>query len=145
MISKLDEDGIVYDELSLKQKKFFRDYIWNGVGSRSFFINPHDLIFKNASLYHDFYYWRGGPEEYRIMADQNFLHRSHALIRREPIYRRPFYYAIAAVYVFFLRLVGKVAFEYSERPCQTWEELLDRVNTFYDQNPKITGRPPRYK
>lgn len=143
MISELDKVGLVYDKLTAKQKSYFKQYIWNGVGSRSFFVNPHDLIFKEASIYHDFYYWRGGPIELISLADRDFFHRCHSAVRKQPAYKRPFYYATSYVYFSFLKLLGKVAWEYAEKPCQTWEELLERVNLYYDENPK-EQRPPKY-
>ena len=134
-----------YDNLSQKQKDFFDKSIWNGVGSRDFFINPHDLIFKEASKYHDFAYWRGGPEELRIKADKDFFHRAHSAVRKQSLLKRPFYYATSYVYFYFLKIGGKRAFEYYERPADTWEELLARVNFYFDENPKKEGRPPKYK
>jgi len=145
MISELDKVGLVYDKLTEKEKKFFKDYIWNGVGSRSFFVNPHDLIFKEASLYHDFYYWRGGPQELRELADKDFFHRCHSAVRKQPKYKRPFYYLTSYVYFAFLRMLGKVAWEYSEKPSKTFKELLDKVHFYYDNNPNISGRPPKFK
>lgn len=144
MIFQLKTAGLSFDKLRPNQQEFFKRYIWNGVGSKHFFINPHDLIFKEASLYHDFYYWRGGPLELKKLADEDFLHRCHAAVRKQPKWKRPFYYAVAAVYYTFLRL-GKVAWEYGEAPCQTWQELLDNVYRFYDDHPKILPRPPVYK
>jgi len=128
MISELDSYGLSYDTLTEKQKKFFKEHIWNGVGSSHFFINPHDLIFKEASLYHDFWYWRGGNSKLRKMADKDFLHRCHDSIRKLPMKRRAFYYIAAYVYYFTLKILGSKAWESGET-CQTWEELFNRYKS----------------
>jgi hypothetical protein len=128
MITELDTYGLSYDKLTKEQKEFFIEHIWNGVGSSHFFINPHDLIFKEASIHHDFYYWRGGPDRLRKLADKDFFHRCHDKIRQLPKKRRPFYYASAYAYYFTLKLLGKAAWEKGE-VCQTWNELLHRFNT----------------
>lgn len=128
MITELDKIGLSYDNLTKEQKEFFLRHIWNGVGSNHFFINPHDLIFKEASIYHDFYYWRGGTDLIRKMADKDFFHRCHSKIRELPKRRRPFYYAAAYVYYYTLKLLGKHAWE-KGATCQTWQELLVRFNS----------------
>jgi hypothetical protein len=125
MIKELDDYGLSYDSLTKEQKDFFKQHIWNGVGSKHFIIDPHDLIFKEASIYHDFFYWRGGTTQIRKLADKDFLHRCHSSIRRLPKKRRPFYYLAAYVYYTTLRLLGKFAWE-SGPTCQTWQELLVR-------------------
>jgi len=131
MISELDKIGLAYDSLSKAQKDYFLEHIWNGVGSSHFFINPHDLIFKEASIYHDFYYWRGGSDELRKLADKDFFHRCHEKIRKLPKKRRPFYYISAYVYYFTLKILGKTAWEKRPLPCQTWEELMQQ---FYSKS-----------
>jgi len=126
MISELDVYGFSYDTLTDEQKDFFLTHIWNGVGSDHYpFLNPHDLIFKEASIYHDFYYWRGGSERLRKLADKDFLHRCHVAIRKLPMKRRLFYYIAAYVYYFALTMFGKKAWE-NGPICITWECLLKR-------------------
>ncbi len=125
MIKELETYGISFDNLTKEQQNFFKEHIWNGVGSRHFFLNPHDLKFKEASIYHDFYYWRGGPEELRKLADKDFFHRCHSAISKLPRKRRAFYYIAAYVYYFSLKIFGKAAWEKGE-VCQTWEELVQR-------------------
>jgi hypothetical protein len=128
MAKKLETSGISYDALTQQQKQFFNEHIWNGVGSRHFFINPHDLIFKEASVYHDFYYWRGGSNELRVLADKDFLSRCLDKIQKLPPKRRPFYYVAAYTYYFFLKTFGKAAWEKGE-VCKTWEELMLRFQS----------------
>lgn len=132
MINNLETVGLSYDSLSESQRNYFLKNIWNGVGSRHFFINPHDLIFKEASVYHDFYYWRGGPLNLKDIADKDFLHRCHSAVRKQSKIKQPFYYFIAATYYFFLKF-GKTAWESRAEPCQTWNDLLA---IFYTRNPK---------
>ncbi|CAB4141259.1 hypothetical protein UFOVP410_98 [uncultured Caudovirales phage] len=136
MILELEKIGLSYDSLTENQKAYFLKYIWNGVGSRHFFINPHDLIFKEASVYHDFYYWRGGPLTLKKLADKDFLHRCHHSVRQQPRYKQIlFYYPIAGIYYFFLKF-GKKAWEKRVTPCKTWEELLEQFYTKNKNSPK---------
>lgn len=144
MVSQIENAGLSFDKLTEKQKNYFARFIWNGVGSRNFFINPHDLIFKEASLYHDFYYWRGGPIELKALADKDFFHRCHSAVRKQPLWKRPFYYFVAVIYYKFLAL-GKIAWEYGEKPCQTWQELLANFYQYHEDNPKVRPKPPIYR
>jgi len=128
MISELDLCGLSYDSLTKDQKEFFLTHIWNGVGSDHYTLNPHDLIFKNASIYHDFYYWRGGPKFLRKLADKDFYHRCKDAARKKSAIKRPFYYVICYIYYVGLKLFGKKAWE-TGKVCQTWDELLERYSS----------------
>ena len=143
MTTELERVGLSFDTLPPPQKAYFLTHIWNGVGSRHFFINPHDLIFKEASIYHDFYYWRGGPEKVRLMADKDFFMRCKDAVKKAPWHLRPFYSIAAIVYTQFLRL-GKSAWEYGEVPAQNWEQFIHNIECFYDMNPRLP-RPPKYR
>lgn len=127
MISELDDYGLSYNDLTETQKEFFLTHIWNGVGSDHYFINPHDLIFKEASIYHDFYYWRGGPKSLRKLADKDFLHRCHEATRKLPMKRRLFYYVASYTYFLGLKVFGNTAWE-KGKVCQTWDELVERYS-----------------
>jgi hypothetical protein len=130
-------DRFSYFSFTDKQKNYFDKYIWNGVGSREFFINPHDLIFKEASKHHDAEYFIGGTEEDRILADKAFLHQMHQAVRRQSKWKRPFYYLAASIYSIFLKKLGKFAFEYTERRAETFEEMLKHYHNYLER----TGKP----
>lgn len=145
MIQELEDAGLSYDRLDEKQKLYFRTFIWNGVGSREF-IDPPEAIFHKCSLYHDFYYWRGGPDKYRIMADHDFFHRCHDQARKQPWYNKAIYFPLSYVYFLALKILGHAAWEYRNAPCQTWDELLRQVyKYYYDGKPNIKNRPPTYE
>lgn len=133
-----------YEELTPEQKEYFLKNIWNGVGSREFPIDPHDLIFGPASVLHDFEYWRGGNESYRIAADKTFLKNCLSLVKKQPKYKQPFYYVAAYVYYCFLTTLGKYAFEYSTEPAKTWEELLERFLKYQEENQTKKKQVARY-
>lgn len=130
-MNKLYERGLSYDKLTSNQKDFFKKYIWNGVGSSHYTINPHDLIFKNASIYHDFNYFRGGNDELRELADSDFINRSLAAVRSQKFYKQPFYWVVAYIYYFGLVIFGKKAWEYYEEPADSWSEFMSRVESAF--------------
>lgn len=132
-----------FDNLTKLQKEFFLEFIWNGVGSREF-AKPPQLIFANASVYHDFAYFRGGNESDRKIADKDFFHRSHSSTRKQHTYTRPFYYVMSYVYFYGLKKIGGKAWEYYDAPAQNWKEFLDHVYAYFDRSPNMKGRPPEY-
>lgn len=129
-LTKLHNTGLQYDNLTDEQELFFLTHIWNGVGSREFFIDPHDLIFKIPSMYHDFYYFGGGDEERRQMSDWDFYLRCKREVLNISWWKRPFLYSAAYIYYFFLKIGGKYAFEYTDKPAETWEEYMEIVNSY---------------
>jgi len=117
--------AIEFEQLTEEQVNF----IWNGVGSKHFFIDPHDLIFKEPSKLHDFLYWRGGNEEDKIKADLIFYKNCKKKCYEHRGLARIFYLSAAWVYYQTLKLLGKYAFEYGEK-AQTWEEIETRVRGY---------------
>lgn len=134
---------LLYEDLSVKQKDFFLKYIWNGVGSREF-VKPPALIFDEPSMYHDFAYFRGGTDEDRKQADKEFFHKAHDEVRKKAVWQRPFYYTMSYVYFYGLKKLGGKAWEYYDKPADTWEEFLAHVYAYFDREPKLKGRPPIY-
>lgn len=124
------------EDLTKEQYDYFKKHIYNGVGSREFPINPHDLIFKKAAEKHDFYYWRGGDDSYRVLADKEYLKDSLIAVKLQPKWKQPFYHSVAYVYYGFLVALGRFAFEYSDEPCKTWEQLLKRFQDYQNKNNK---------
>jgi hypothetical protein len=98
---------LTLNSLTPEQYKYFKENIYNGVGSDEFPINPHDLIFKRPAEFHDFCYWRGGTKEDLKIADNRFLKLCLKRVKKEKKYTRPFYYCVAYVYYYFLVALGK--------------------------------------
>lgn len=132
------------EDLDEIQFKYFNTYLANGVGSRSFPINPRDFIFKHASKQHDFQYFVGGNEEERRWVDGLFLSDCFKAIGKAPIGKRPFYTIIAIIYFGFLVALGSYAWEYTDKPAETWDEFLIHVDVFFSKNPKYK-KPPSYE
>lgn len=130
--------ALKYENLTEEQKIYFLKYIYNGVGSREFFINPHDLIFKEAAKIHDFEYFVGGTEERRLIIDRNFLDDCLFAANKRPFLRRQLYKIVAYVYYFFLMMLGRFAWEYYPEPADTWEEFLSRYKLYLNKNSKKT-------
>src|SRR3990172_7684588 len=131
-MSILYTQGLQYDQLTHNQQEFFKKYIWNGVGYDHYPINPHDLIFKEASVYHDYYFFRGGSNELRLLADKDFLVRGLKAVQEQKRLLKPVYWIIAYVYYFALILLSKKAWEYYDEPSADWKEFIDRVKKSYD-------------
>lgn len=131
---------IQLSDLTKDQLLYFTTNIYNGVGSREFFINPHDLIFSPAAMEHDFAYWRGGPDNLRKIADKEFLQHCLVLSKQHTGIRRVFYTNTSYVYYTFLVLLGKYAWEYYDAPANTWEEFLEHFNKYQASKQKQTAR-----
>jgi hypothetical protein len=134
---------LLYNDLTQKQRDWFLTYVWNGVGSREY-IKPPQLIFEEASKWHDFGYFRGGNEDLRKEVDREFFHKAHSAVRKQPIAQRPFYYAMSYVYFYGLKKLGSKAWELYPEPAKTWEEFVDRVFAFFDREPDRKDRPPNW-
>jgi len=108
--------------------------IWNGVGSSHFFIDPHDLIFKEPSKKHDFYYWRGGTEEHKKEADLIFYKECKEKVNEHEGLAWLFYSTAAWTYYQFVKHLGKYSFEYADKPAETWKEIYKRWEAYQEQN-----------
>lgn len=128
--------GLELKDLTPKQLEFFLTYIFNGVGSREFFINPRDFIFKNAAKTHDLKYFCGGNDTLRKIADKNFFEECCKAVLRQPGYKRVFYFPIAYVYYSALILLGKYAWEYYDTPAGTWPEFIQHAKNSYIRKKK---------
>jgi hypothetical protein len=123
------------EDLTKEQRDWFMTYIWNGPGSRDYPIQPPELIFNIPSIRHDFEYFRGGTEEDRKETDKHFLDESLAIVKERPIYTRPFYFSISYIYYFGLVLLGSKAWEYYDKPAETWNEYLQHIVKYFGQLP----------
>lgn len=116
--------------MTLKYKSLTREqieYVFNGVGSPFFFINPHDLIYKEPARRHDVLYFIGGEELDRNYADYQFGIECWRETRKQKWYKKPFYYVVTPTYIFFVKLFGSYNFEYGP-PAANWEEIKARVD-----------------
>lgn len=123
-------------DLTPEQYDFFKLYCYNGVGSDSLAINPHDLIFKKAAESHDWYYLAGGTEKDRRYADKLFREEMLVAVKLCPGWKRPFYYIACYVYYAFVKYGGKYAFEYYPTPAESWEEFIKRYVAYRNREGK---------
>lgn len=105
------------------------EFGYNGVGSRELPFDVSDYIFDGAAVAHDFSYFVGCTEEDRAKADYRFLKEELNAIRVAPIGKHLKYGIIAIAYFLALRWVGHFAFEYGDKPVETFEELRSRIDT----------------
>lgn len=99
-----------YSDLTDEQKEI----ICNGCGGKGGWINPPEFLFHASCNQHDFYYWRGGNEEDRLKADNEFYEAMKIDVNEAVWYKR-WYYGIAAyVYYKAVRLVGSRYFSYGK-------------------------------
>lgn len=147
----MSENKLKYEDLTNKQRKYFLEQIFNGVGSREY-IMPPQSIFKSCAVRHDFYYWVGKSEEDKNQVDKDFLYEARQKIRtrytrkQTPLFfiKKPFYYTLAHIYYLVLKKLGKKAFEYDTHYVENFDEFLVVVDNYYDKNPK-SKRPIDYK
>lgn len=131
-LSDLYTTGINYEKLTDEQKKFFDKWVWNGVGSNSYVIDPPDLIFKYPSKVHDLFFFAGGNDERRKLADKDFLKRCLEVSKKKKLWIKRYYFiGISYIYYVALVLLSKKAWEYYDQPAETWEEVIERVKAYY--------------
>lgn len=121
---------LLYDNLTDNQRKFFLQYLWNGMGDN--LLAPPAFIFSKASEYHDFFSFSGGTESDRIWATKDFFHKCHDAVRKEPLYKRPFYYFISYTYYWFLQKGDALTWTYLLKPANTWPEFISNVIFYYN-------------
>ena len=100
---------IKYSQLTDKQKQA----ICNGCGGKGGLINPPEFLFHASCNQHDFYYWRGGKEEDRKKADNDFYEAMKMDIKKAKWHLQPYYSFWAFSYFTAVRLVGKKYFNYN--------------------------------
>lgn len=130
-LSKLYNSGLNFDELTKEQQLFFKQHLWNGVGSRDYPIDPPDSIFKGPSIYHDFWYLRGGPEDLQHLADLDFLYRCMDKIdTRKTWWKKPFFRILAYIYYYGLGFLGKKAWDVYPEASQNWDKFIKRTSKY---------------
>ena len=97
-----------YSNLTPEQKKI----ICNGCGGKGGFIKPPDFIFHASCNQHDFYYWRGGDEKDRELADIQFYEAMSIDILNAKWYLKPYYRFWAYTYYIAVRIAGGKFFNY---------------------------------
>lgn len=127
MITIYDKKYLQLTDLTPDQYSYYMKNIYNGVGSRSYSINPRDFIFKKAAEYHDFRYISGGTENNRLESDLEYDLWAKKAIQDEPnIFLRNFYKLVHKIYFYVLQKLGKNAWEYYDEPSKTWDEFIER-------------------
>ena len=101
-----------YRDLSEEQKK----KICNGCGAKGSWIKVPDFRFVASCDQHDFYYWRGGQEYDRKIADDEFYIIMKRDIKNQDFgwSRRVWYRSWAWTYYKAVRYFGKSAFAFGE-------------------------------
>lgn len=140
----LPEPPLELKDLTPDQYAYYRRWVYNGVGSRTFPINPRDFIFGPAAIEHDARYWFYLVPGLRAWVDKQFLVDCLKLVKQQPKWKRPFYWCIAHVYYLFLRLLGKYAWEKGEKPITKWDDFLTRFYAYYEKHPR-EKRPPTFQ
>ena len=107
---------LVYEDLNEEQRSF----ISNGCGPKGSFKVP-DLLFKDACDVHDFYYWRGNTEEWRLKGDKVMLFIMRHNANKAVWWKRPFYHTMALVYFWQVRHKGWAFFNYEKE--KTMDDL----------------------
>ncbi len=93
-----------------------RNALCNGCGGKGGLINPPEFLFNASCNQHDFYYWRGGTEEDRKKADNDFYEfmKQDAEAVNNWLKRKT-YRLIAWTYYKAVRIHGKKFFYYSTK------------------------------
>lgn len=99
--------------------------IANGCGSKSGFIPIPQFIFNASCDQHDFYYWRGGTEQDRLKADNEFYQAMKDDIKDLNInfIKKQWYRFWAYSYYKAVRFFGRKHFCYRETQ-KTLEDLV---------------------
>jgi len=116
--SPLSDDHPRWSQLSARQRALFG----NGCGAKGGRFNPPDFLFEASCDQHDFYYWRGGTEGDRAMADAGFFAAMRRDALRSPLHLRWFHRGAARVYYLAVRRWGGAAFSYRMEP-KRWDDL----------------------
>ena len=107
-----------YSDLNIYQKQD----ICNGCGGKGSIIPVPNFLFEASCNRHDFYYWRGGKEFDRKIADQEFYRimkrdirrRKYSVFRPKQLAKLIWYKLWAKTYYHSVRLFGKKYFYYGD-------------------------------
>jgi len=108
-----------YSQVTKEQLSLFA----NGCGGKGSWIPIPEFIFHASCNQHDFYYWRGGTEEDRKIADDAFYKYMKEDIKRAKWYLRGYYRGWAFLYYTAVRVKGKYYFSYGEM--KTMEDVIE--------------------
>ena len=125
------ERPLELSDLTAEQYNFFKNNIWNGVGTSvhiCFFLDPitdpADMIFAPASLNHDWYYYLGHKFSDKLKADWKYFKESiRASIRYKHKLLIPFFILVSCIYSLFLFLFGFISFEFDDH-YHSFDEVL---------------------
>ena len=124
-IDKPTEQLLRYSELSTEDKV----YICNGCGGKGGWFNPPEFLFHASCNQHDFYYWRGGTEDDRLIADKAFYTFMKEDASEASWYDKPLHYIMAYVYYKAVRFSGKKFFNYEQVKGRAQLENEKRLNS----------------
>ena len=101
-----------YSDLTAEQKA----KICNGCGPKGGLIPIPDFLFKASCDQHDFYYWRGGDESHREVADTTFYKYMKIDIEDKGLPLVPYLIAHSWAYAYYsaVKYFGKSYFYYGE-------------------------------
>ena len=117
------QEKLRYSDLTPFQQKV----ITNGCGASNSLFNPPEFKFKASCNQHDFYYWRGGNEDDRKLADKQFY---DAMVEDSKlcsnIFSKTTHLITAKIYYVSVSLFGKKHFYYTDKP-RGMKEVLELV------------------
>lgn len=129
-----------YESLNSKQKAFFIEYLYNGLGSKELKVTLPEFIFRDAAIEHDFYSYSGGSHYDRIKSDKLFFKRCINTIKKKRKYI--IYYPVAYIYYFGLLSLSHLTWDEYDRPAKDWEEFIKRVEAHFKSiNKEIPWKP----
>lgn len=99
-----------FSELTLEEKQ----QICNGCGAKGGLIKSPDFLFKASCDHHDYYYYLGGTEADRKVADDLFYCYMREDIKDAKWYLKPYYKMWAYGYYLAVRKFGKPYFNYKD-------------------------------
>ena len=111
-----------YELLTPKQKAV----ILNGCGKKGAWFKPPDWFMLAECNHHDYGYYKGCTEADRKRCDDTFYNEMKRDVSRAAWYLKPARYAAAYIYYKAVRLFGKSAFYYADKP-RTLEDLQQEV------------------
>jgi len=103
--------------------KLHRDGVINGCGNRFavkvvkaiFRVNVLSFFYESRCDWHDWNYFLGGDSATRLRADRGFFEAMQRDVKRLPLWKRPFAYAVARTYYHTVRMFGRSSFSYGKK------------------------------
>lgn len=107
-----------YSDLTVEDKKL----LCNGCGAKAGgWLDVPEFLFSASCDQHDFYYWRGGSNHDRWVADRDFYKHARKDANAAVWWKVPFYHLVGLVYFTAVRLIAWNFFSYGKQ--KTLEDL----------------------